>query len=322
MSRSKHLYTVGTRGSKLALIQTQEVIDLLRQYDSDAEFRIQIISTRGDIDQQGSLPRMGAVGVFTSEIEQHLLNHQIDLAVHSAKDLPVQIPNGLSVVAYTPRFDARDALVTASRLPLAELPSGTIVATSSPRRQALVRRLRPDLNFTCLRGNIDTRIRKVRHGGCQATILAHAGLLRAGMADEADEVFDVEQFPPAAGQGALAVQCRHDDMRVFELLERVNHQPTARAVMAERNVLQILQAGCGLPLAVCATYPPDKQSGNSPHEVMDLHAVLLDPANSQWSVDARAVGPAHQGHQLARQVCQQLLDRGGQRVIDSVARST
>ena len=316
MSKHKTPYSVGTRGSKLALIQTQQVIDLLHRLAPTAKFRVRIISTRGEQDSRSPLPEIGGKGLFTDQLEQQLLEGKIDFAVHSAKDMPTQTQSGLAVAAYTERLDPRDILVSASREPLAKLPKGTIIGTSSPRRQALLRRIRPDLNFTNLRGNIDTRIRKVRHGECQATVLAHAGLLRAGLDQEVDELFDLDRFPPAPGQGALAIECRHDDMRVFELLEKINHQPTSWAVMAERTVLQELNAGCALPLAIYAGYGAKIQSDKSPPEQISLHALVMDPNYLKDTIECTASGPARQWRQLAERLAKELISRGARKLID------
>lgn len=316
MSKTKIQYSVGTRGSRLALIQTQQVIDLLHRLAPRSQFKIRIISTRGEHDSRSPLPQIGGKGLFTDELEQQLLDGKIDFAVHSAKDLPTGIHSGLAVAAYTKRLDPRDALLTAGREPLSKLPKGTIIGTSSPRRQALLRRIRPDLNFTNIRGNIDTRIRKVRHGQCQATVLAHAGLLRAGLDHEADQLFELDQFPPAPGQGALALECRHDDMRVFQLLEKINHQPTSWAVMAERTILQELNAGCALPLAIYASYGPETKAEKSPPDQISLHALVMDPNYLKDTIECTTSGPASQWRQLAGRLAKELISRGAGKLID------
>jgi len=251
MSRAR--YRIGTRGSKLALAQTQQVIDLLRSFAPEAEFQIEIITTRGERDER-PLSKIGQRGIFTADIEQALIDGWIDIAVHSAKDLPIDIPPELAIAAYMPRIDPRETLISHNGERLLDLPRGAVIGTSSQRRRYQLLRFRPDLNFADIRGNLDTRIRKVRNGEYYAIVAARAGLIRIGLASEASEVFPLDLILPPAGQGAIALQCRHDDMRVFKLLELANYQPTAWAVMTERAVLKCLDAGCNDPIGVFGSF--------------------------------------------------------------------
>jgi len=197
---------VGTRGSLLAVAQTGWVVDQIRTHHPDLVVRTRQITTTGDRDQTTPLPEVGQKGIFTKELEEALLAGAIDLAVHSAKDLPEQMPAGLDLLCIPLREDPRDALVSREGRSLEDLPAGAVIGTSSLRRQAQLRLVRPDFRFVVLRGNVDTRIRKVHRGDCDATLLAMAGLNRVRMADQATCRLDIEVMMPAAHQGVLAIQ--------------------------------------------------------------------------------------------------------------------
>lgn len=245
-------YRIGTRGSKLAMIQTRQVMDRLQQLMPDAIFDPVVISSRGDIHSDVPISALGQRGLFTAELERELLERRIDLAVHSAKDLPTESTDGLLIGAYCERIDPRETLITQHGETLETLPKNALIGTSSPRRRFQLANLRSDLRFEEIRGNVDTRIQKVRSGPYQATVMAAAGLIRMGLFGEVAEVFSLDQMLPAAGQGALAVQCRHDDYHLLSLLQEINHEPTEQAVSAERAVLHILEAGCSCPIGVYA----------------------------------------------------------------------
>ncbi len=300
---SKAKYRIGTRGSKLALAQTQLVIDLLRTFEPGADFSIEIITTRGEMDEKVPLSQIGGKGLFTAELEQALVKKQVDIAVHSAKDLPTEISNGLTIAAFTARIDPREALISQHGEKLANLPKGAIIGTSSLRRRFLLAMVRPDLNFVNFRGNVDTRLKKVRTGEVAGTVMACAGLIRLGLIHEAAEIFPLEVILPAAGQGALALQCRHDDLRSFRLLELANHEPTAWSVMAERAVLKYLQAGCSWPLGVSASYPQGTSSEGG--RQMHLQVVMQDPASGKVK-KAEAWGPPHRWQSLAEQAAKEI----------------
>ncbi len=300
---SKPKYRIGTRGSKLALAQTQQVIDLLRSFEPEAEFSIEIITTRGEIDDKKPLAEIGGKGLFTAELEQALLKKHVDMAVHSAKDLPTEIPVGLTIAAYTARIDPREALISQHGEKLMKLPRGAIIGTSSPRRRFQLARLRSDLNFVNFRGNVDTRLKKVRSGEVAATVMACAGLIRVGMIHEATEVFPLDLILPAAGQGALALQCRHDDLRCFRLLELANHQPTAWSVLAERAVLKYLQAGCAWPVGISASFPHGFSSRGA--RKMYLQVILQNPKSGQPK-KAEIWGAPRRWRSLAEEVSRSL----------------
>ncbi len=252
MSDSSDTLVVGTRGSQLARAQTRWVIDRVREANPALAVRMEIIRTTGDALQSQPLPEIGGKGLFTAELEQALQAGSIDLAVHSAKDLPTDLSEGLALLAYPPREDPRDAWIAADGRPLMDLPQGSVVGTGSLRRQAQLLMHRPDLRFVGLRGNVDTRIRKIREGQVAGAVLAMAGLNRAGLAPHVTHVLDPDFCLPAPGQGALGLEGRANDERVRALLAPLHDPMTARAVECERAILAALDAGCRAPVAVHA----------------------------------------------------------------------
>ena len=246
---------LGTRGSPLALAQARMVRAALaaaQGLDPD-RIELQIIRTSGDRIQDRPLAEAGGKGLFSKEIEEALAAGTIDLAVHSAKDMPTVLPPGLVLGAFLEREDPRDVFVSRKAKSIAGLPRGAVVGTASLRRQALVKRLRPDLVVAPLRGNVETRLRKLDEGVADATLLALAGLKRLGLADAATAVLDLDAFLPAVGQGAIAIETRADDARTRALLEPINHAETARALAAERAFLAVLDGSCRTPIAGHAT---------------------------------------------------------------------
>ncbi len=241
---------IGSRGSELALWQARFVAGELERAWPEARCSIRVIKTTGDKIADVPLARIGSKGLFVKEIELALVAGEIDLAVHSAKDLPSEMDERLCIAAYPEREDPSDALVS-KRGKLNELPAGSVVGTSSVRRRAQVLRARPDLEIADLRGNLDTRLRKLDSGGYDAVVLAGAGLRRMGWAGRITETLPFEVCLPAAGQGALAVQCRVGD-RAAEMAAVLDHAETRRCVSAERVLLGRLQAGCQTPVAVLA----------------------------------------------------------------------
>ena len=243
------LIRIGTRGSVLALWQAEHVKARVEALGHGVELRV--ITTTGDRLLDRRLESVGGKGAFLKEIEEAMLAREVDLAVHSLKDVPTVLPDGLSLCAVLERADPRDALVSTG-MRLLELPAGATVGTTSRRRQALVRALRPDLVLADLRGNVDTRIRRLREGAFDAILLAMAGLTRLGRADEVTEALDPRAFVPAPGQGAIALECRDADAAVREAVLSLDHRPTARAVAAERAFLAALGGGCNVPLGAHA----------------------------------------------------------------------
>jgi hydroxymethylbilane synthase len=243
---------IGTRGSPLALAQAREVEARLAAAHGPGAYRYEIcvIRTSGDRIQDRPLSEAGgSKGFFTKEIEEALLAGEIDIAVHSMKDMPTELPAGLAVHCYLPRQDVRDAFIGRGAASLAELAPGAIVATSSLRRQAQVRRLRPDLQVEALRGNVETRLKKLADGVANATILAMAGLNRLGLQDRVSSPVPVEVMLPAVAQGAVGIESRAEDLAMAKLLVPINHQATALAVTAERAFLAKLDGSCRTPIA-------------------------------------------------------------------------
>ena len=268
------LLIVGTRRSALARRQTELVLDLLRAARPGLACEMRPIETQGDRTQRSGqpLPEIGGKGLFTSELEEALRQGELDLAVHSLKDLPTEDPPGVVVGAVCAREDVRDCVVSQGGLPLEELPPGARVGTSSLRRMAQLRALRPDLDTASIRGNVDTRIRKVRDGDYDATVLAAAGILRLGIEREVTQWLSLETMLPAPGQGALAVQCRAGDDRALELLSSIDDPGTRAATTAERSFLRELGAGCTAPVAAHAV-----SNANAAGASVRLQGLVLSP---------------------------------------------
>jgi hydroxymethylbilane synthase len=245
---------IGSRGSRLALWQAEWVKARLAELHPQVEVAIEIIKTSGDQLKHEPLSVIGGQGVFTKELEEALLDRRIDLAVHSLKDLPTQLPVGLLIAAITEREDTRDALVLRDGLSFARqpsiknLPDGSVVGTSSPRRLTQLKHLRPDLTVKDLRGNVDTRLRKLDAGEYEAIILASAGLRRLGLEHRISAPIEIEEMLPAVGQGALGIETR-DDEEMPSLLATLDHPDTRAACLAERSLLRALGGGCQLPIA-------------------------------------------------------------------------
>lgn len=242
---------IGTRGSELALAQARETRSRLmaaHAMDEDG-FEIVVISTSGDRIQDRPLSEAGGKGLFTKEIEEALYDGRIDLAVHSSKDMPTMLPEGLTLSAFLDREDPRDAFIGRDARRITDLPEGATVGSSSLRRQALIRRMRPDLSVVMYRGNVQTRLRKLEEGVVEGTLLANAGLRRLGLANVITDLMDVETFPPAPGQGAICIESRADDHEIAGLLEAIDHDETRVALTCERAFLAALDGSCRTPLA-------------------------------------------------------------------------
>jgi hydroxymethylbilane synthase len=248
---------IATRGSALALVQTDLAVEALRDIDPGLETKLVEVRTEGDKDRATPLTVIGGRGVFVRAVEEALLDGRADIAVHSLKDVPTDVPPGLVLAAYLERGDPRDALVASRGRRLKDLPPGARVGTSSNRRAALLRALRPDLEVSEIRGNVDTRLRRVADGDYDAALLAAAGLARLGRIGEATQLFEAMEFLPAPGQGAIVIECRADDEATLALLARVDHAPTHVAADAERGFLAALGTGCSLPVGAYAQVDGD-----------------------------------------------------------------
>ena len=299
--------TIGTRGSKLALAQTQAVVDLLTRAHPRLRLTIKRISTQGDRVIDKALPAIGGKGLFTAEIEQALLKGQVQLAVHSMKDLPTAMPSGLCIAGVPPREDPRDALVSRSGMRLAELPAGARVGTSSLRRKAQVLGARPDLEVCDIRGNVDTRLRKLAEGQVDAVVLAAAGLARLGRLDAVTEHLDVEVMVPAVGQGALAIQaaCGSDGAA---LAASVTDPDTEVCVAAERALLAAIGGGCHVPVAGYATVDAEGS--------VQLTGLICSPDGAR-SVKHAIAGSRHEHERLGRALAEYLLDNGGREMLSA-----
>ena len=251
MAQSTALLRIGTRGSPLALVQAhlvQEQIAAALGASKEA-IEIVVIRTSGDRIQDRPLSEVGGKGLFTKEIEEALLDGRVDLAVHSSKDMPTVSQPGLMLTACLEREDPRDVFISHKAKSLRALPQGATLGTASLRRQAVAKRLRPDLNVVPLRGNVETRLRKLDEGEADATLLALAGLKRLGLTQHATAIMSVDEFLPAVGQGAIGIEARADDARTREALARINHAPTFTALACERAFLAELDGSCKTPIA-------------------------------------------------------------------------
>jgi len=292
---------IGSRGSALALWQAEHVRQRLAALGHEASIRV--ITTTGDRVQDRRLEELGGKGAFLKEIEEAMLAGEVDLAVHSLKDVPTALPAGLRLCGVLERADPRDAVLSSAGLALKRLPAGARVGTTSLRRRAQVAALRPDLVLQDLRGNVDTRIRKLREGACEAVLLAVAGLERLGRRGEATEVLEAEAFLPAPGQGAIALECRDGDGPVAAAVAPLDHAPTARAVTAERALLAGLQGGCNVPLGAYAV----EEDGT-----LRLTAFVARPDGSGLlRAQVRDADPRRAGAALA----EQLLARGARELM-------
>ncbi|MFO1039621.1 MAG: hydroxymethylbilane synthase [Geminicoccaceae bacterium] len=256
-----HPLRIGTRGSPLALAQARMVAEALGAVEPSLTIadavEIVVIKTTGDHVLDRPLAEIGGKGLFTKEIEDGLLDHSIDLAVHSMKDVPTFLPDGLVIAAMLPRADPRDALIAPGLGSLAEIPMGATVGTASLRRAAQLLAVRPDLKVTSLRGNVQTRLRKVNAGEVSATFLAKAGLDRLGLVDVPATPIDPKEMLPAVAQGAVGIECRQDNAAVMSLLQRIDHAETHCRVLAERALLTALDGSCRTPIAALAVLKGD-----------------------------------------------------------------
>ena len=296
--------TIGTRGSQLALWQAEHVKKRLISHFPDLEISLQIIKTTGDKIQNRSLVGLGK-GVFTREIELALLDGTVDLAVHSMKDLPTKLPDGLCIGAIPGREDPRDVLVSASGLSLEELPENARIGTTSPRRRAQLILLRPDLTVVGVRGNLDTRLRKLQETNLDGLILAAAGIKRLVGEETITEYFEVHKMVPAPGQGALGIEIRENDGEVREFLRPINDGDTELTVTAERAVLRGLGGGCQVPIGVYASI----KDGD-----LTILGLVADD-NGKRRVVAKEAGAPKQAASIAERLATTLLSQGARELL-------
>ncbi|WP_026572280.1 hydroxymethylbilane synthase [Bacillus sp. UNC438CL73TsuS30] len=301
---------VGSRRSKLALTQTNWVIDQLKKLGAPFEFEVKEIVTKGDKIQDVTLSKVGGKGLFVKEIEQAMLNKEIDMAVHSMKDMPAVLPDGLTIGCIPFREDHRDALISRDHIKLKDLKPGAIIGTSSLRRSAQLLVQRPDLEIKWIRGNVDTRLSKLKEEEYDAIILAAAGLSRLGWASETvTEFLDADQCIPAVGQGALSIECREDDHELLELFEKFTCKKTELAVRAERAFLQKMEGGCQVPIAGFATVEENDE--------IALKVLVASPEGRDvYKEELRGKNPEELGVQAA----DLLIQKGAKDLIDRVKR--
>lgn len=304
-------YRIGTRGSPLALAQAHETRSRLMAAHGLPEdaFEIVVLSTKGDRVTDRPLSEIGGKGLFTEELEEQLSDGRLDLAVHSSKDMPTALPEGLGLVAFLEREDVRDAFIGRAAPRLEDLPKNAVVGSSSLRRQALIRRLRPDLSVITFRGQVETRLRKLDEGQVDATLLAHAGLKRLGNTGVITELLDPESFPPAPGQGAICIEARTGDERIAALLAPINHADTQAALICERAFLGALDGSCRTPIAGLARISEGRIS---------FFGMILTPDGSVWH-DIRADGPAGDAAQLGAHAGDEVRGKAGSGFFDSWA---
>jgi hydroxymethylbilane synthase len=296
---------LGTRGSLLARQQAELVAEMLRPLVAPRPVELVIVRTTGDVLRDAPLAQIGGRGVFTREIQQALLRGEVDLAVHSCKDLPTQPIPGLLLAAVPPRGPVHDVFVSHRYASLSAVPAGGRIATASLRRQALLRRCRPDLEIVPIRGNVETRLRKLEAENLDGLILAEAGLARLNLASRITQRLDIASWLPAVGQGAIAVECRADDTATLALVRRINDPASWLAITAERAFLRRLGGGCQVPIAAHATV-------SGPY--LTLHGLILAPDGSVALEDTETA-TAPQAAAIGEQLALRLLERGAAQLL-------
>ena len=301
----KNRIVIGTRSSKLALWQADYVADSLRREYPELQVEKKLMTTKGDRILDAPLAKIGGKWLFTKELETAMLDGEIDIAVHSLKDMPTEVPEGLVISAITKRLDAGDALVSGKFRSLEELPAGAKVGTSSLRRKAQLLHARPDLNIQDLRGNVNTRLRKLEEEHFDAIVLAVAGLKRLGFADRITEVLPKELLLPAVGQGALAIETRADDAEVRRIIAFLNDEDTVNCARAERAFLARVEGGCQVPVGVHATAEGD---------ALAVEAVIASLDGKRLYRDVRK-GSCEEAETIGTALAERLLDAGGWEIL-------
>ncbi|MEE6031588.1 hydroxymethylbilane synthase [Avibacterium paragallinarum] len=305
---TKKLLKIATRRSPLALWQANYIKDRLTQLYPQLTVELVPMVTKGDVILDTPLAKIGGKGLFVKELENALLNGEADIAVHSMKDVPMQFPEGLGLSVICKREDPRDAFVSNSYRTLDELPKGAVVGTSSLRRQCQLKALRPDLNIQSLRGNVGTRLSKLDDGEYDAIILASAGLIRLGMADRIASFIDTETSLPAAGQGAVGIECRTDDVETQQLLAPLADAETTACVLAERAMNNHLQGGCQVPIAGYAVIRDNQ---------LYLKA-LVGKTDGSLIIRAENQSAVENSQELGMQVAESLLKQGADEILQAL----
>lgn len=301
---------IGTRGSPLALWQARHVETLLLEAHGlgEMDVELKLITTSGDRIKDKPLREFGGKGLFTKEIDEALLRGEVAMAVHSMKDLETTLPEGICIAAVLPRADVRDAFISRKAGSLAELPPGAVVGTSSLRRGAQVKRLRPDLGVVNLRGNVETRLKRIEEGAADATLLAMAGLDRLGLASRATSVLSTDEMLPAVAQGAIGVTCRADDAETRTLLAPLNDRRASTAVACERAFLERLDGSCKTPIAGLAEIDEG---------VLRFRGLILMPDGSEW-YDVELTGESQHATRLGADAAEELLAKAGPGFIEKL----
>lgn len=303
---------IGTRGSDLALWQARHVAGALRGLHGAPDPELVIIKTEGDRTQDVPLSQVQGKAFFTKEIEEALLGEQVDIAVHSLKDLETVMPPGLTLGAVLERADPRDALLTPEPMAAEDLPRGARVGTSSLRRRALLARWRPDLDLADLRGNVPTRIRKLDEGAYDAIVLAAAGVKRLGLGDRISAYLSFHPFLPAVSQGAMGVQIREDDPEVARWVRALDHEPTRRTTAAERAFLRRVEGGCQVPVGALGEL---REGG----DVLELRGIICS-LDGKKGVEGRRSAPPAEAEALGRALAGELLEAGGEAILQGIRR--
>jgi hydroxymethylbilane synthase len=299
---------VGTRGSKLALTQTNSVIESLKRAAPEIEAEICVIKTSGDIMQDVSLLQIGGQGAFVKEIEEALLTGSIDLAVHSMKDVPGEIPAGLTFAAILQREDVRDVLVSRGKTKFEFLPRGAKIGTGSLRRGAQLKSFMPDLEIVPLRGNIDTRLKKIETENLTGVVLAAAGIKRLGYVEAVTQFLPTEIMLPAVGQGAIGIQIRESDPALASLCARLNHAATAVEVAAERSYLRALGGGCRLPIAAYGLIEKNR---------LTLEGLVAAPNGTSVLRD-KVWGELAEAEDMGKRLAGMIMEKGGRKLLDMI----
>jgi len=297
---------VGTRGSKLSLIQTEGVNRRIKQRNPELEIIVKIIKTTGDKKADESLLSIEEKGMFEKEIDEALIRGDIDFAVHSMKDVPTIQPPRSAIVAVPERSSPNDVLVSKENIKLMDLSESSIIGTSSPRRSAQIKYKRPDLEIKAIRGNVDTRLNKLNKGLYDAIIVAQAGLDRLNLGKNVTERFSLEEFTPAAGQGALAVVAREDDKKITEILGLLNHQPSKIAALTEREFVKSIGGGCKVPLGAFSCLQGDK---------LLLYACIFSP-DGKTKIQLKDSGEPNLPKELGKKTAMKMLEMGAKKLIE------
>lgn len=299
---------IGTRGSKLALKQTNWVVSNLKQLYPQLKVEVKIIKTKGDKILNSPLAKIGTKGLFVKEIEDALLNKEIDLAVHSIKDVPTDLPKGLIIGAITKRIEARDALISKDNYKLKELAPGSLIGTSSLRRKVQLLAYRSDLEIVDLRGNLNTRLKKLEQNKLNAIIVAAAGLIRLGLKDKITQILPLDISLPAAGQGALGIEIRKDDNEIKELISNLDKPHSHIAIKAERSFLNELGGGCQIPIGVLGTIKD---------ETLSLKGVVAS-VDGKKLIRSEIKGPKDMPEKIGKELAKKVIELGARELLINV----